>query len=253
MNWYKISQNTDINNEIKNIIKYFNDNEYDLASGNCGQFAIALGLYFNDYNPILVIATDLDEGEKLDFDFEGHIYHVAIEINNVLYDYRGMITQEDMAKFVFEVYGNPKAHLSFISIDNSSIEFIKQNTNWDNSYKTFLNVINNIENNIFWGYKIVGYDPELKQFYSIYDKSVYDLKINNVYKNDNGIYLGTSKEFCLNYYSCGTEEHHDEYLLSFQYEQTDLISGDPYSESGEISVSKCILKDMEKIDKEEWC
>jgi len=106
--------------------------------------------------------------------------------------------------------------------------------------------------NMYEGFKVVGFNPETNQFYSIYDKSPYDVFIGKEFNNPKGIYLGSTKDFCTDYYICGTEDEHDEYILTFSYEDKDLIRGEPNSPSSEVLVSRATISGMEKVNKEEW-
>ena len=104
------------------------------------------------------------------------------------------------------------------------------------------------------GYKIIGFNPQTKQFYSIFDKSVYhNIKIGTIFSNPKGIYLGTSYQFCMDYYSCGTEDEHKEFILTLDYSSKDIIKGDPTCTNGEIVVSSCKITNIEEINKEEYC
>ena len=106
---------------------------------------------------------------------------------------------------------------------------------------------------IFTGYKVVGFDPETDQFYSIYDRSPYKVSIGEEFFNPRGVYLGSSKQFCINYYICGTEDTHDEYILEFSYSSDDLLKGEPEHPSSEVLVTKARIIGMEKVNKEEYC
>ena len=105
----------------------------------------------------------------------------------------------------------------------------------------------------YLGYKVVGFNPKTNKFYSIYDKSIYDISIGKEFYNPKGIYLGSSKQFCINYYICGTEDDHDEYILELSYSSDDLLKGEPEHSNGEILVTKAKIINMEKINKKEYC
>jgi len=109
------------------------------------------------------------------------------------------------------------------------------------------------QQNTYEGFKVVGFNPITQQFYSIYDRSIYNVFIGQDFINPKGIYLGSSKEFCTNYYICGTKDEHDEYILTFSYNDKDLIRGEPNHSSSEVLVSRATITQMEKINKEEWC
>jgi len=105
----------------------------------------------------------------------------------------------------------------------------------------------------YLGYKVVGFNPSTNQFYSIYSKSIYDISIGKEFSNPNGVYLGSTKQFCINYYICGVEEEHDEYILELSYSPNDLLRGDPKHPNDEVLVTKAIIVNMEKVDKDKYC
>ena len=105
----------------------------------------------------------------------------------------------------------------------------------------------------FLGYKIVGLKKDTRQAYSIYSKEPINISIGSVTGfNGEGLFLGTSKDFCLDYYSCGTLDEDDELLLTYEYNQQDIIQGDPNSMNGEIQVKKGVLVNIEPVDKERY-
>jgi len=108
--------------------------------------------------------------------------------------------------------------------------------------------------NLFIGYKIVGVDKKTNRIYSIYDKTIIDAQIGRTYTyNNSGLFLGTSKQFCMDYYSCGTPDEDGELLLTYQYEGRDIIRGEPTHSNGEVQVKQAKLTNIDIINKEEWC
>jgi hypothetical protein len=61
-----------------------------------------------------------------------------------------------------------------------------------------------------------------------------------------GLYLGTSKTFCLDYYTGLTDD--DDVLLTYSYLLNDLLSGDPDATAGEVTVRKAKLIAIAPID-----
>lgn len=108
--------------------------------------------------------------------------------------------------------------------------------------------------NLYLGYKIVGVKRDTNQPYSIYSKEPVDVTIGKTLSyGGKGLFLGTSKKFCMDYYSCGTEDKDGEMILTYQYSSTDIIKGDPSHPNGEVQVSKATLTRIEPINKEEEC
>ena len=64
-------------------------------SGECGNFAIALNKLLNNIGTYYVIIDD--------YFFEDGFYHVALKINDVLYDFEGIQTEEYlMSKYGYD-------------------------------------------------------------------------------------------------------------------------------------------------------
>jgi len=90
------------------------------------------------------------------------------------------------------------------------------------------------------GYKVVAMDGD--KAVSIYDlKTVYSLVKGSQATN---LYLGTSKEFCIDYYSLTTEGR-KELLLAYSYLPEDIISGGGVN--SEVRVRKAILEGYEEL------
>lgn len=95
------------------------------------------------------------------------------------------------------------------------------------------------------GYKIVGYDGN--RYYSLYDQSPINTQIGSVASMDgHGIYLGTSIQFCKDYYSDLVDD--DEALLTYEFFPQDIIKGNP-SNDGEIQVKQATLVAVQNIQK----
>lgn len=94
------------------------------------------------------------------------------------------------------------------------------------------------------GYKIVGWDG--KRAFSLYqtNKTV-NITIGSIDKN---IYLGTTRQFVLDYYSGGTD--YQDLLLTYQFRPEDVIKGDPDDKGpggGEIIVQQAKLIKVENV------
>ncbi len=92
--------------------------------------------------------------------------------------------------------------------------------------------------NKYIGYKVVGWDSKKKRAFSLYDvKTTYIIKKGMVQKDSkSGLYLGTTRDFSVDYYSGQTD--YDDLLLTCEYYENDIIKGDPKSRSGEIIVKQ---------------
>jgi hypothetical protein len=94
------------------------------------------------------------------------------------------------------------------------------------------------------GYKIVGFNGTYA--YSIYDiKHKISLVPNSIIKNS---YLGTSREYVINYFSGGTNDR--DLLLTYRYNPEDVLKGDPDHKNGEILVKSANLIKVEELGDE---
>ena len=93
------------------------------------------------------------------------------------------------------------------------------------------------------GYKIVGYDDN--RYYSLYDQSPINTQIGSIASmGGHGLYLGTSVEFCKDYYSGLTDDN--EALLTYEFLPQDIIKGNPTGE-GEIQVRSATLVAVQNL------
>jgi len=94
------------------------------------------------------------------------------------------------------------------------------------------------------GYKIVGYDG--KKAFSLYDtKTAIDINKGDVIEDPNGIYLGTEEQFVLDFYT-GLSDY-DDLLLTYEYEDSDILKGSKHDKNSEIIVRKAKLVDIKKL------
>ena len=94
------------------------------------------------------------------------------------------------------------------------------------------------------GYKIVAFNG--KYAYSLYNTNIkIPLTLNTTFQDPKGFYLGTSKDFCINYYSGGTNDK--DLLLTYQYQPENLLKGDPLHSNGEVIVNKATLTNIEEL------
>lgn len=97
------------------------------------------------------------------------------------------------------------------------------------------------------GYKMVGWNG--RHAFSLYDLNVQiPLTIGAETLDPKGLYLGTSRQFCIDYYS-GLSDFED-LLLTYEYNVNDVLAGSPDHTNSEIKVSKAILKKVERFSHE---
>ena len=93
------------------------------------------------------------------------------------------------------------------------------------------------------GYKIVAHEDG--KLYSLQNPDLqYNVKMGTVEAPTNGMFLGTTKNFVIDYYSEMTDK--EDALLVYEYDPEDVISGQP-DEEGEVKVTKAKLVSMEVI------
>jgi len=93
------------------------------------------------------------------------------------------------------------------------------------------------------GYKIVAHDSG--KLYSLQNPNLeYSVKVGTVESPNEGLFLGTDKDFVMNYYSELTDK--EDALLTYEYDVEDVLSGNP-DEQGEVKVKKAKLKSVQVI------
>lgn len=100
------------------------------------------------------------------------------------------------------------------------------------------------------GYKVIGYDANKKRAFSLYDsRRTYKVKVGMIERDDkHGLYLGTTRNFPLDYYSGQTD--FDDLLLTCEYTDTDIIKGTPTDKNSEILVRQYKIVKIEFIKNE---
>lgn len=94
------------------------------------------------------------------------------------------------------------------------------------------------------GYKVVGWNGQYA--FSLFNTKIQiPIIIGSEIIDSKGLFLGTSRQFCIEYYS-GLSNYED-LLLTYEYNMTDIIQGNPNDKDGEVVVSKAILKNVEKL------
>tara|TARA_B100001778_G_scaffold334668_1_gene347047 strand:+ start:4774 stop:5100 length:327 start_codon:yes stop_codon:yes gene_type:complete len=95
------------------------------------------------------------------------------------------------------------------------------------------------------GYKMVAWDGQ--RAYSLYDQNqTIDISIGSTTQMEGqGVFLGTTREFCMNYYSGLTDDQ--DMLLTYTYNAEDIIEGDPNHPNSEIRVRQARLTNYELV------
>jgi len=116
--------------DIMSWLTKFNQSS-DLFSGNCGMYAIALGKKAQEtrHKVTMVVCSNEESSEQLMYG-ESTIYHIAVEIDGVLYDGKGETTLHDTGQFAAEIYDDYQPKCSFFDLDDAFITFVRTQTNW---------------------------------------------------------------------------------------------------------------------------
>jgi len=84
------------------------------------------------------------------------------------------------------------------------------------------------------GYRIVAWDG--RQAYSLYDKQPVNFEVGETIQSKTGIYLGSTPEFAIDFYSNLTDMQ--DRLLTVKFDMKDLIHGDPSQPMTELIVRR---------------
>jgi hypothetical protein len=103
-----------------------------------------------------------------------------------------------------------------------------------------------LESKTYLGYKVVAFDG--KKAFSLYEKQQEISLEPGIWEFlPGGIFLGTTKQFCINYYTGLSDDYiegHGKYrdmLLTYGYSREDLLEGEPDHSDGEVRVKKAKL------------
>jgi len=97
------------------------------------------------------------------------------------------------------------------------------------------------------GYKVMRYENG-NLIAGADSRQIFPSKIgSSIQMKGNGIYLGTNKQYVLDYYS-GLAD--DERLLTFEFDEDDITTGNLTDQQVEVSVSNAILKNIEEFDQQ---
>lgn len=113
-------------------------------------------------------------------------------------------------------------------------------------YSELFETSEQLPNGNFLGFRIISHSPD-GGYKTLYGQEPFNPVLNKVYAiKGQGLYLGTSKKFCMDYYSGGTDD--SDVLLTYEYSPKDLIKGDPTENTdGEVIVSRAKLIEIEHI------
>jgi len=130
----------------------------DKFSGNCGMYSIALAKIAKENGkiPVIVISTDTDNLDELMYG-EPNIYHVAVEIDGMLYDGRGKIDENNLSNFAYAVYGDSKSKIVYLEFNNDVVKMIRQQTQWDTSWEEYYKEIKKAE----FIKQVDSFDPQI--------------------------------------------------------------------------------------------
>lgn len=108
----------------------------DSFSGNCAMYAIALGKKAQETGKkvTMVVCSNVWSEELLHG--EPSVYHVAVEIDGILYDGSGQTTLEEVGNFATE-YDDSRPKCSFLELDDAFIAFARTQTNWSISWEEY--------------------------------------------------------------------------------------------------------------------
>lgn len=136
-------------------------------------------------------------------------------------------------------------------IEDEGFDSIKLDENWVVFDPKRIKVIDveeptcnlNESGNTRQGYKIVAHEGG--KLYSLQNPDLeYRTRIGTVESPSNGMFLGTTKDFVIDYYGEMTEKQ--DALLVYEYDPKDVISGQP-EEEGEVKVTTAKLLSVEVL------
>lgn len=90
------------------------------------------------------------------------------------------------------------------------------------------------------GYRVVSFSLKELQAKTLMNRLPVDLQRGSTLSNSDGIFLGTSEDFC-EYYVGGTDDH--DLILSYEYDEKDILKGE-VSPGSEILVKEARLVDV---------
>ena len=105
-------------------------NEDDKFSGNCGMYAIALGEEAikrgKEKEVVMIVAHNAENLQDL-LNGEPDIYHIAVEIDGIIYDGRGKVSSVDK---LLDFINNPFAKVDYLALDDTFKTLVRTQTNW---------------------------------------------------------------------------------------------------------------------------
>lgn len=137
---------------------YFNENEKDLFSGNCGMFAIALGKIAKKQGKkvqiISFVDNVLDENDEPGFMKPESFYklsektpdflHIVAEINDEYYDGNGKTNYDEIINFIYKTRGTKIIDAIYENeLNQKTISIIENNTGWDTHWTEYYKMFEN--------------------------------------------------------------------------------------------------------------
>lgn len=99
-------------------------------------------------------------------------------------------------------------------------------------------------NETYYGYKIAAWIDG--RAVSLYDLTTeYSLQTGSIVTDPNGLYLGSTPKFAIDYYGESTD--YPDVLLTYEFDSQDLLRGDPNHPLDELLVSKASLVNYKLI------
>lgn len=111
--------------------------------GNCGNFALALGRELFKYNIDfrIVICSDVDVQPEDDLDVynetDSDIYHVAIMIDDKVYDCTGLTSIKDLEDIAYDQYGNSYPDISAWTYSEQDDNEFRKVFEWNTNFNTY--------------------------------------------------------------------------------------------------------------------
>ena len=125
-----------------------------LYGGNCGMFALALGTFLQRHgiSSNIVIFSDYCEDEhgapRTAFDImncEPDVYHVALQVDGLLYDGDGQVTEQHILNWIAEEYDDKSPTVSTFPLQSKGVRQLMDNdTDWDTHPGVFLDFIEKV-------------------------------------------------------------------------------------------------------------
>lgn len=108
--------------------------------GNCGNFALALAKelykYYIDCQIVICSNFEIQDDDNIDIYNAGEpdIYHVALLVNNNLYDCTGEINIDMLGDIAYDQYGNSQPDITAWQYTNYNYDLFRKVFEWNTNY-----------------------------------------------------------------------------------------------------------------------